>query len=81
VGLERWLPARARAWVPSAAGVGMAMVIPASTSLAMFAGSLLASGVRRARPAAAASLTPIASGLVAGESVVAMALALGRAMI
>ncbi|HSQ67305.1 MAG TPA: OPT family oligopeptide transporter [Polyangiaceae bacterium] len=78
--LERWLPARLQPWVPSAAGMGMAMVIPASTSIAMFAGSLMASGVRRARPAAAASLVPIASGLVAGESVVGMALAVGRAL-
>ena len=77
--LERWLPARARRWVPSAAGLGMAMVIPGSTATAMFLGSLVASALRRARPGAGASITLIASGLVAGESVVGMAVALGRA--
>ena len=77
--LERWSPARARRFVPSAAGLGMAMVIPGSTAIAMFIGSLIAGGVRRARPGVAPSLIPIASGLVAGESLFGMALALGRA--
>lgn len=78
--LERWAPRRVRPWVPSPAGLGMAMVMPASTAITMFFGAMLGSAVRRLRPSAAEALTPLASGLVAGESVVGMAIALGRAL-
>jgi uncharacterized oligopeptide transporter (OPT) family protein len=80
--LERALPARARAFVPSASGLGLAMVIPGTSSIAIFAGASLAEVVRRARPALAErTVLPVASGLIAGESlmgiVVAIVLALG----
>jgi uncharacterized oligopeptide transporter (OPT) family protein len=80
--LERALPARARAFVPSASGLGLAMVIPGTSSIAIFAGASLAEAVRRARPALAErTVLPVASGLIAGESlmgiVVAIVLALG----
>ena len=80
--LERVLPARARPFVPSASGLGLAMVIPGTSSIAIFAGATLAEGLRRARPAVAErAVLPVASGLIAGESlmgiVVAIVLALG----
>jgi len=77
--LERALPASARRYVPSPAGLGMAMVIPGSTSTAMFLGSMIALGIRRIRPRWGGAITPVASGLVAGESVLGMGLALARA--
>jgi len=78
--LERWAPPRVRGWVPSPAGLGMAMVMPGSTAITMLTGSVLGSLVRRWRPVSASSITPLASGLVAGESVVGMAIALARAL-
>jgi putative OPT family oligopeptide transporter len=78
--LERWLPAKLRHWLPSPAGLGMAMVIPASTSLTMALGAAIALGIRRRHPHSAQALTPIASGLVAGESVLGMTIALGRSL-
>jgi OPT family oligopeptide transporter len=79
--LERWTPPAARSWIPSPAGLGMAMVMPASTAITMFVGSVMGALLRHARPASAPWITPIASGLVAGESVVGMAIALGRALL
>jgi OPT family oligopeptide transporter len=77
--LERALPEGARRFVPSPAGLGMSMVIPCSTSTAMFLGSMIALVLRRIRPRWSSGVTPVASGLVAGESVLGMALALARA--
>lgn len=75
--LERLLPKRARAFVPSATALGITMVMPASMALAMFVGSVLAALTRRLRPEFAhTSLTPLASGLVAGESLAGITLIL-----
>ena len=67
--LERFAPKRAKPFVPSPSGIGLAMVIPGSNVLAMFLGGALAELARRAWPVFAASyVTPIASGFIAGES-------------
>jgi hypothetical protein len=63
----------------SVLGAENSMVIPASTAMTLFISSLLASWVRRVRPGVAPSLVPIASGLVAGESVLGMTVALALA--
>ncbi len=74
---EKLAPARVRDLVPSPSGLGIAMVIPGSNSIAMFAGALGALAWRRLRPAAADRyVTPIASGLIAGESLMGVAVAL-----
>jgi uncharacterized oligopeptide transporter (OPT) family protein len=74
---ERWLPARARAFVPSPAGVGLAMVIPGTSSVAMFVGAAAAEALRRARPALAGrAVLPVASGFIAGESLMGILVAL-----
>ena len=51
--LERWAPPKWKAFVPSASGVGIAMVIPGYNSIAIFLGSLIADTLRRRRPALA----------------------------
>jgi uncharacterized oligopeptide transporter (OPT) family protein len=67
--LERFAPPRLKAFVPSPAGMGIAMVIPGSNAIAMFAGGALAEFVRRKwRSFADAFVVPISSGLIAGES-------------
>lgn len=75
--LERRLPARLRAFVPSPAGVGLALVIPGPSSIAFFLGAAVAEALRRSRPAAAArGVLPVASGFIAGESLMGILAAL-----
>ena len=66
--LDETLPSRFRKWVPSATGLGIALVIDANDSIAMFAGALGALIVARVAPALAKRFTfSIASGIIAGE--------------
>jgi uncharacterized oligopeptide transporter (OPT) family protein len=54
-------------------GLGLAFVMPGDLSLSMFLGALLATLFARWRPRAAAEYTvPVASGLIAGESLMAV---------
>jgi uncharacterized oligopeptide transporter (OPT) family protein len=70
--LERAFP-RAKAFLPSPMGLGLAFVMPGDLSLSMFLGALLATLFARWRPRAAAEYTvPVASGLIAGESLMAV---------
>lgn len=74
--LERWLPKQFHAFIPSASGVGIAMVIPGSNAIAMFMGSLIAEITRRKNPDLADRLvTPISSGFIAGESLMGILVA------
>ncbi len=69
---ERAFP-RAKAFLPSPMGLGLAFVMPGYISLSMFAGALLAAGFARWKPRAAGEYTvPVASGLIAGESLMAV---------
>lgn len=77
---EHLLPERARRWVPSPMGLGLAFLLPASTTLSFFLGGVAAAAIQRARPEAAERLLlPVASGLIAGESLVGVAAAVLRA--
>jgi uncharacterized oligopeptide transporter (OPT) family protein len=63
-----------RVWLPSGATLGLAFVIPASTSITLFVGALLAWLLHRFAPGwAARFLLSIAAGLVAGESLYGVA--------
>ena len=75
--LEELGPKSWRPWLPSTTGIGIAGVIPAFNSFAMFAGALAAWLYARARPAAAETYTvPVSSGLIAGESLMGVAIIL-----
>ena len=75
--LDKLAPAGLKPWVPSASGLGIAMVIPGSNSIAMFLGGLIAELLRRLRPRVAAQyVVPVSSGLIAGESLMGVAVAL-----
>jgi OPT family oligopeptide transporter len=75
--LERLAPKALKPFVPSPSGLGIAMVIPGSNALAMFLGSAIAEWTRRNRPAAAERLViPVSSGLIAGESLMGILVAL-----
>ena len=79
--LEQRASARWRPYIPSAAGLGIAMVMPASSAITMCVGAAGAAVWRRLRPEQARRLlTPLASGAIAGESLVGVALAIARSM-
>ena len=63
--------------MPSPAGLGIAMVIPGSNAIAMFLGGLTATLAHRARPETARRyVVPVSSGLIAGESLMGVAIAM-----
>ncbi len=75
--VEHFAPKKAKAFVPSAMGLGLAMVIPATNAISMFLGALIALVWEKKGPKTAAIfIIPIASGLIAGESLMGVAVAL-----
>ena len=74
---ENWLPERWRGWLPSPVAVGLALVLPASISIVMCFGAVLAAVAAHLVPAQARRFTvTVAAGLVAGESIAGVAAAL-----
>ncbi|TKD12190.1 OPT family oligopeptide transporter [Polyangium fumosum] len=66
---ERFAPKKLLPFVPSPAGLGIALVIPASNAIAMFIGATIAHVLRKVKPALGERLTvPVSSGWIAGES-------------
>ena len=75
--LERWLPKQVRAFVPSAMGLGLAFVVPFYNTLSIFAGALAAWILAREAGEVAQKYTiPVASGVIAGESLMGVVVAM-----
>lgn len=75
--LEKFAPKGLRPWLPSPSGLGIAMVIPASNCIAMFTGAAIAEVLRRRKPKLADNyVVPVSSGLIAGESLAGIVIAL-----
>jgi uncharacterized oligopeptide transporter (OPT) family protein len=74
--LERALAKDRQRWLPSAAGIGLAFVLPASNSLSVFLGALLAWLASRRGGAVKSLVAPVASGLIVGESLAGAVLAI-----
>lgn len=75
--LEKFAPRRLRPLLPSPSGLGIAMVIPGSNCIAMFLGAAIAELMRRLWPKLAEkTVVPVASGLIAGESLMGILIAL-----
>ena len=73
--LERWFP-KHKHLIPSPTGLGLAFVIPAWNSISMFVGALIAYWLEKKHPKIADTYTiPVASGLIAGESIMGVAVA------
>ena len=74
---EKFAPRKVRPLLPSPSGLGIAMVLPASNCIAMFLGAAVAEWLRRTRPLfAEKTVVPVASGLIAGESLMGILIAL-----
>jgi uncharacterized oligopeptide transporter (OPT) family protein len=70
---EEWTPRRYHKYVPSATGLGIAGIIPAYNSVAMFLGALAAWIFAKRSPRLAEDYTiPVSSGMIAGESLLAV---------
>jgi OPT family oligopeptide transporter len=74
--LEKSFP-RYQKFIPSATGLGLSMVIPFFNSLSMFIGALIALILEKKKPEIAERYTiTVSSGLIAGESLIGVAVAL-----
>lgn len=79
--VERIMPARLRAWLPSASALGLAFVIPAHNALHMFLGAVIAALLARFVPSWSARFAVVAfSGLIAGEGLAGVAVAVQSMM-
>ena len=75
--LEEFAPKSWKIWIPSTTGLGIAGVIPAFNSIAMFTGAFVAWLVTRSAPKAGETcIVPVSSGLIAGESLMGVAIIL-----
>jgi uncharacterized oligopeptide transporter (OPT) family protein len=64
---------RFKKWVPSPTGLGIGMLVPASAIISMFLGAVADWAWGKAHPKShARHLTPLASGFIAGEAIVAV---------
>lgn len=76
---EEFAPKRYRKWIPSPIGLGIAGVIPAFNSISMFIGALIAFIIAKRNPAVDRAYTiPVSSGLIAGESLMGVAVILAH---
>jgi uncharacterized oligopeptide transporter (OPT) family protein len=73
---EQFAPKRLARWIPSATGLGLAFVIEFHDSIAFLVGALVAAVIARLRPTTAETyVVPVSSGIIAGESLMGVAIA------
>ncbi|MFM9057876.1 MAG: OPT family oligopeptide transporter [Planctomycetaceae bacterium] len=73
---EQLAPRRIVRWLPSATGLGLAFVIEFHDSIAFLVGAAVATAFARWRPRAADTyVVPVSSGIIAGESLMGVAIA------
>jgi uncharacterized oligopeptide transporter (OPT) family protein len=77
---ERFAPKAVRPFVPAPTGLGLAFVLPAYSSFGMFLGAGLAEAYRRKKGTAEDPITPVASGFIAGESLMGIVVAITRVL-
>jgi uncharacterized oligopeptide transporter (OPT) family protein len=72
---EEWTPRKYHKFIPSPIGLGIAGIIPAFNSVSMFLGALMAWIVAKRSPRIDRDYTiPVSSGLIAGESLMAVSI-------
>lgn len=75
--LDRFAPKTWKRFIPSASGLGIAMVVPGYNAISMFAGSALAELIKRTKPhVAEKTVVPVSSGFIAGESLMGILIAI-----
>jgi uncharacterized oligopeptide transporter (OPT) family protein len=77
---EQLAPGSLRKWLPSATGIGLACVINFSDSIAFLIGALIAWWYAKKSPEKAETyVVPVSSGIIAGESIMGIVIALAGA--
>ncbi|HEY0481935.1 MAG TPA: OPT family oligopeptide transporter [Kofleriaceae bacterium] len=79
--LDKATPAAVRRVLPSPSAIGLAMVVPWSNSMAFFLGAAIAEIIRRRYRRYESYTVPVASGLIAGESLVAIAITIATTVL
>jgi len=80
--IERLLPAKARKYMPSATGIGLAWVMPFTNAFSFFVGAVIIMiWMRVNRKTAEKFNVPVASGLIAGESLMLAGLAITATLV
>lgn len=78
---EKFAPKKVKAFLPSAMGLGLSWVMPFSNSLAFFTGALLVEIWKKiSHKTAELYVVPVASGVVAGESLICAMIAIIEAL-
>jgi OPT family oligopeptide transporter len=79
---ERLVPRRVARWLPSPAGLGLGLLLPLLLSLGMLIGATLAAiAAARRRDAAERYVWPISAGVLAGESLAGVVVAIANNLI
>jgi uncharacterized oligopeptide transporter (OPT) family protein len=77
---EQFAPRRLARWLPSATGLGLAFGIEFHDSMAFLMGAVIAAALARLRPVTAETyVVPVSSGIIAGESLMGIAIAFLKA--
>jgi len=77
---EQFAPRRIARWLPSATGLGLAFVIEFHDSMAFLMGAVIAAVLARLKPKLADTyVVPVSSGIIAGESLMGIAIAFLKA--
>ena len=79
--IDKAAPPALRRLLPSPSAFGLAMVVPWSNSLAFFLGAAIAEVIRRQYRSYEPYTVPVASGLIAGESLVAIAITIATTVL
>ncbi len=75
--IEALVPKRIRPYTPSSMGLGLAFIVPFANAFSFFIGAVIAEvWMRVAKKSAERFIVPLASGAVAGESIVAAGVAI-----
>jgi uncharacterized oligopeptide transporter (OPT) family protein len=74
---DKYAPPRIKRFIPSPYGLGLAFVLSASNSIMMFIGAAVAELLRRRNRGS--GIVPIASGVIAGESLMGVVFAILKA--
>jgi OPT family oligopeptide transporter len=77
-GAERLSPRAVARWLPSTAGLGLGLLLPLSTSLAMLFGAVIAALAALRSDAAERYVWPISAGILAGESLAGVVVAIAN---
>jgi len=76
---ERFAPRRVARWLPSSAGLGLGLILPLSLSLGMVIGAAIAAiAAARQRDAAERYVWPVSAGVLAGESLAGVVVAIAN---